>query len=78
MVGISTAKKLGVIARRNKAKRRAREAARIIQTEIDRNLDFIISVSSKAEKLPFVDLKAELAGLFARMSERWDGASESS
>jgi ribonuclease P protein component len=67
-----------VIARRNKAKRRAREATRIIRTEIDRNLDFIISVSSKAEKLPFEDLKVELTGLFARMAERWAGASESS
>ena len=73
--GTSTAKKLGSIARRNKAKRRATEAAKDL---IPRNLDCVISVSSKADRLPFREIRAELEELFARMATRWEGASESS
>ncbi len=74
-LGFSTAKKIGVIARRNRAKRRTREATKNL---VIGNLDCIVSVSQKADGLPFEEMKTELGALFARMATRWEGASESS
>jgi ribonuclease P protein component len=77
-IAFATAKKIGCNPRRNKAKRRAKEATRLLKSPIDRNFDFIVSVSSKAEGVAFPQLQAELEELFSRMSARWASDSESS
>lgn len=74
-LAFSTAKKIGSVPRRNRAKRRAREAAKGLGPS---NLDVIVSVSQKADGLLFETMKIELEDLFARMSTRWEDASESS
>ena len=77
LIGIATAKKIGAKPRRNRAKRRVREAIRPL-AERNELLDSVVVVTVAALDCPFEDLQNELRELFGRMNARWAESLESS
>lgn len=71
LVGIATAKKIGDRPARNRAKRRVREAVRLLSDPHDLRLDYVVVVSPAAANAPFSQIQEELARLVPGAKERW-------
>jgi len=78
LVGIAVSKKVGSRPRRNKLKRRFRDAILCRRNQIDRRLDYVLIVNAEAAESPFDRVEEEVRMLFARIVERWAAESESS
>lgn len=76
-VGFATAKKIGCHARRNRQKRRAREALNASDFPIV-GLDIAVLVRDGADAVGFDELTEELKRLLEETQRRWAGSLESS
>lgn len=76
LVGFATSKKIGSKPQRNRAKRRAREAAR--KTNLDPRLDYVVVVQAEAPTASFERLAEDLAKAIEGMRDRWASELESS
>lgn len=77
-IGFATPKAAGSIARRNRIKRRFREALRLMGGAVDTRFDCVISILPSADRAKFEAIRKDLAGVFAKMAERWENESECS
>lgn len=77
-VGFATSKKIGSQPRRNRIKRRFREAIRERPQLVSPSLDYVLVILPSADKAPAKDLVADLESVFGRMQERWEKQSGSS
>jgi ribonuclease P protein component len=77
-LGISTSKKIGNRPRRNRAKRRFREAVRLDANIADPRLDYVLIVYDAGADADFGSIQEEVRTLFAKINERWAGELESS
>ena len=75
-IGFATVKKIGCHARRNRQKRRAREAYNAIAPQ-NVGLDMAVLVRDSADKASFDELTEELGRLLEETKRRWAGSSES-
>jgi ribonuclease P protein component len=76
-VGVTTSKSIGSRARRNRTKRRIREAARIHGDRLATK-DSIVLGRNSAEKAPFEDVARNLGELIDELERRWEKQLESS
>jgi ribonuclease P protein component len=76
-VGIATSKKIGSNPRRNRIKRRFREALRKLDLA-DQNLDHVLVVLPSAEDATAEEIRQDLVKVFGHMAERWANESASS
>ncbi len=76
LVGIATAKAIGSVPRRNRQKRRVREAFWLDPGE-KHNLDWVIVVKASAVDRTFGELAFQLGGLIVETQQRWADDSES-
>ncbi|NPV59771.1 MAG: ribonuclease P protein component [Actinobacteria bacterium] len=60
-IGISVSRKLGGSVKRNKIKRRIREAARRTASEIPKSIDLVVIARKAAEKASYQDIEKDLA-----------------
>lgn len=77
-IGIATSRKIGSKPKRNREKRRMREAFRKNQDRVCANLDYVAVASLRTASAPFQALTEELGRALDEMNRRWDAASESS
>lgn len=75
-IGFATVKKIGCHARRNRQKRRAREAYNALAQE-NVGLDIAVLVRESADKASFDELTEELGRLLEETRRRWAGSSGS-
>ena len=75
-IGFATAKKIGCHARRNRQKRRAREAYNATSPH-NVSLDMAVLVRDCADTASFDELTEELGRLLEETNRRWAGSSES-
>jgi ribonuclease P protein component len=75
LLGIATSKKIGVTPKRNKVKRRFREAVRL-QSLVAPNLDYVLIVKQDAANAPFERIQIEVRTLFDEAKRRWAEESE--
>jgi ribonuclease P protein component len=78
MVGFATSKKIGSQPRRNRIKRRFREALRAQVDLVDPKLDYVLVILPKAEEVSPATIASELNAIFSGMRERWENRSASS
>ena len=76
LVGVATTKRIGCHARRNRQKRRAREAVNATGLGFV-DLDMAVLVRETADKTSFDELTEELKRLLEETRQRWDGSSGS-
>lgn len=69
---------MGNRPRRNRAKRRVREAVRLRAGALPPSLDFVFLARAESWDAPWEDLLADVEGLIHRLTARWDADSESS
>ena len=74
LVGVTTAKAIGSIARRNRQKRRAR--ALVDSLGRNEDLDMTVTVKQTAQSADYQDLKRDLETLMTEIRSRWDDGSE--
>lgn len=77
LLGIATAKAIGNVPRRNRAKRRFRAALSEVPERIPDGLDVVIQISAKAADASYLDIVSDLRSLVSRMNERWESESAS-
>ncbi|MCE9557668.1 MAG: ribonuclease P protein component [Armatimonadetes bacterium] len=70
-LGITTTKKIGCHARRNRQKRRTREAWNQIQSPSTLKLDVVIVANASTQDSSFEVLRNELQRLQRELEERW-------
>ncbi len=75
-VGFATARAIGVHARRNRAKRRARAAFNEVGL-VDVHWDVVVFVRESALTMDFETMQHELTALLEEARGRWDGRSAS-
>jgi ribonuclease P protein component len=71
-VGVSTPKSVGCHARRNRLKRRGREAVRKSMALLRPDLDHILAMQASADQAVFAELCQDVADLLQRAYERWE------
>ena len=71
LVGLATSRNIGSKPRRNKLKRRFREALRSQKEIIDSSLDYILMLLPSAEPSTYTAIREELATLFNKVNARW-------
>lgn len=71
LVGLATSRTIGAKPRRNKLKRRFREALRSQQEIIEPRLDYILMLLPSAEQSSYTAIREELANVFNKVNERW-------
>jgi ribonuclease P protein component len=76
-VGISTPKKIGCHARRNRLKRRLREAVKVNVNLLSNDLDTVILGKVDAESASFSEICADISQTLARANELWEKQSAS-
>lgn len=76
-VGVTTARKIGNRARRNRVRRRVREVARLNHTKFS-NWDSVIVAKASADHAEFEAICNDLAQLIDELERRWEKQSESS
>jgi ribonuclease P protein component len=69
LVGIATAKKIGVKPRRNRVKRRVREAIRLAERNL--GLDYVVIASPGVADAPFGRIGEEVRRLLNEAEARW-------
>jgi ribonuclease P protein component len=74
-VGFAVAKSLGCIARRNRFRRRFREALRIQRHIVDPRFDYVVTILGAAEAASFADVERALASAFVKLNARWESES---
>lgn len=74
-VGFATAKKIGCIAARNRAKRRFREAWRTIGPALNGKLDCVVSIQVEGAVAPMPQIKQEIVNLTQKAIGQWGGES---
>jgi ribonuclease P protein component len=77
-VGFAVPRKLGSQPRRNRVRRRFREAIRLQSGRIDPRLDYIAILYPSALEATLPEIEKEVSELLEKMKERWDGDLESS
>lgn len=65
-IGISVSRKLGGSVKRNKVKRRIREAARKTAGEIPESIDIVIIARKAAQKASYLDIEKDLTQALRR------------
>lgn len=70
LLGIGTSKKIGNKPRRNRTKRRFREAVRLSEL-VDPRLDYVLIVGPRGDTAPFARIREEVVDLFGKARERW-------
>lgn len=78
LIGWATSKKIGCTPRRNKVKRRFRDALRSQDLCIECNLDYVVVISSTGANASYEEAGAELRALFERVALKWAEEPESS
>lgn len=73
LVGIATSRGIGSHARRNRIKRRIREAVRSLSDHTQ--FDLVIAAKQSAAVAPFVELRGEVQRLSQEVIERWENES---
>ncbi|MBI5707574.1 MAG: ribonuclease P protein component [Armatimonadetes bacterium] len=76
LLGIATPKKLGSSPRRNRLKRRLKEAVRLSGATRE-GLDIVIIGVAAALDAPFKELQDDLAEAFRKLHKRWENDSPS-
>ena len=76
LIGYSTPRSIGCLARRNRMKRRFRAA--VESCGRPEGLDVIVAISASADKVEFESIQKDVAAGLKRISERWENESESS
>lgn len=76
-MGIATSRAIGCHARRNRQRRRIREAVRAMDATARQGLDIVISAKESVQDIRQADLIAELETGITEMRKRWDENSES-
>jgi ribonuclease P protein component len=69
-VGVTTSKGLGCRARRNRAKRRAKEAW--VRAGLSPDWDVVLSVKSNADRASFADLAADVLRAAQEARQAWN------
>ena len=77
-VGIATSKKIGCHARRNREKRRGREAIRALRGELKPHLNYVLVILPAAESVGEASRVEDLRVLLTKVNRRWDEGLESS
>lgn len=77
LLGVATARSIGNRPKRNRAKRRAKEAFRLVANRPD-FLDFVLVVKGQAVPIAFEQVQREVEVLIGRSVELWGDESESS
>ena len=76
-VGISTPKKVGCHARRNRLKRRLRDAVKINVNLLSNELDTVVLGKIEAESASFSEISADIGQTLAKANELWEKQSAS-
>lgn len=76
LIGYSTPRAVGSLARRNRLKRRFRAA--VVSCVLPEGLDIVIAISAKADRAEFEAIVADLGKGLEQISERWESESGSS
>lgn len=71
LVGFATSRSIGSKPRRNRLKRRFRDALRSQQEIIDSRLDYILMLLPSAEQTTYAAIREEVATLINRVNARW-------
>jgi ribonuclease P protein component len=72
-IGLTVTRKIGNAVTRNRARRRLREALRLVLPGPARPAtDYVVVARPPALTVPFADLQAELAGAFGQIARRRD------
>ena len=66
-LGLTVSTKLGNAVRRNRIRRRLREAFRLFEPKLSHGFDIVIVARASAFDTPFEKLRGELAGCFRRL-----------
>lgn len=74
-LGFATPKKLGTVPRRNRVKRRLREAVRISQGRLSLTWDCIFIAAASAESTDFEELRTDVAAAIEKLRARWESES---
>jgi ribonuclease P protein component len=74
--GFAVAKAVGSIARRNRLKRRLREAYRAAAGSVPRAYDYVVAASAGARELSHEQLVAALKDALAKLDARWESDSD--
>lgn len=70
-VGVGTSKKIGCHARRNRVKRRIREAARSLHSRLE-EWDSVVIAKASAAEAGLEELKDEFSELIDELERRWE------
>jgi ribonuclease P protein component len=76
LVGFTTPKKLGNTPRRNRMKRRMREAVRESRSLLDASWDTVFLATMQANGASFAELAQDVRRAIERMRKRWESESE--
>lgn len=76
-LGFATAKATGGKPRRNRSKRRVREAARANLERIPATLDIVLFAKKETIEAPWSELTDDVRSVLSQIAQRWDGESES-
>ena len=76
LIGYSTPRAIGSLARRNRLKRRFRAA--VVRCVMPEGLDMVIAISANADKADFEAIVDDLGKGLRRIGERWESESGSS
>ena len=71
LIGVTTSKSLGCIARRAAFKRRGREAVRAAQDQVSTRLDYVLAIGESAKDRSFDEICSQVRQMFVTMKERW-------
>jgi len=77
-IGWATAKAIGVTPRRNRTKRRFREALRDLTARIPDNLDLVVMIAPSGATAPLAEIRSDLEAILAEVTKRWAAESGSS
>lgn len=74
-LGFAVSRKVGCHARRNRLRRRLREAARASIAVMRSDLDYVVSAGEPAAEATFAAIVADLAATLPKVGPRWPASS---